>query len=1298
MNMRGLLANFDDTLREYEQDRRKTNEPKPVDEKAAGPKPTEVNDELDDLIRTRQDTRRSSTKNTMLSSMVLNSLKEINVDEGVPEEDSFEEKKVEEGPREGEEKDKMEEEITEEQIEDDFADFDYVAPTPPTPAKFPVETPPGVSAPETPGELPELVKKPVPNKKESRRSSYLDSLTSKNQDSSNRQTDEMSRISDAGRVRASESFSITQPPNFDEWVRPPETRQSEPFLIDGDLNDDFNLPAEGRGRTMNTVSINILSGGGGSLGIIPHEKPVEHEEIPEVTSFNRAAASILKTSLKGPRRSMVDSRAIVAEIYSDITESEENDESSPDKNSDLINSLASPLVRRQKVKVKAKFGSSTKNLRKNIKEDSKLGSLFLSQPIKEFTQFDSEYKKEMIIVKEARGGLTLDVDLIKEFSEHGCNSEIRIRDLRGNFFNFIEMNYGKLTCIAAEPNIEFVIAGTERGLLVLWDKSLQDKYQVVQLSTTKGDYPSAMFYDPAIDAVCVGMTKGDMHFYKLEKAERHLKKRNVCKGFSPNEILIVRAFKQLSHVLAVDAQYRILYCRIDRTKEFQKTKLTSYQVGITKRNTIPHLSAMPLSATSALVAVSAATEIQIFEIKDHVNLRDGESYIRRLAVFSLEIPKWLKETEQTILTEANTEDTGDRRASTLSVDENVTKPGSSKETVEEQFSRATISGSLSAEDMDSGLNHSFVVFTGLKEEVDKPFVLCVAHQKTIFIYELVFSDNEPLVVKLLTEIRIQARALQFTSFVGGLMLLFDIYGDFYVVDEINSIQSAINSSPHRKSRINSRNKKLREYIARANACYKEGVVGDSSPSGDDVKYDEENVFLVYDHSQDHLTYYKTLESGLTNYTNMVQALGNLGMVFVDKKGLYVFEIMDWKAYLEDCFECQNFYMVLRVINEIIDGENDRLRRAPPRGKREEQLSPYLQRVMHNVVPYIKIEPESDIERLTSYCVMTLYKCGLTEFILKDYDAIMQENGLYNYYVSDMVLMYQSQLLPHSNIDRIFSLLNFLEKHDPMENKRFMLYLFSKKLYQDQLMNMMTKANYMNLLFYTSDKVDLPSKAMFSLEYLKQNITSEHRTKEEKRHDIYRIFWFVCEHVVAKLEKNEVQYQDPAWYITNWLLKPENITPLLKIDLQAYLQGWGMLLNLGISSSLNESHHLYLMEGVDLIKNEIMDQEKSSAEMVYLFNFIYNQLKTDDTKRNLFYLYLAVLKFVKTPGVELNDEQLKELVFGLIKNINEIVAGFTKMGIDLTHENVNILIFATFTEHKEIFVDNQELKELIYKNE
>lgn len=100
-------------------------------------------------------------------------------------------------------------------------------------------------------------------------------------------------------------------------------------------------------------------------------------------------------------------------------------------------------------------------------------------------------------------------------------------------------------------------------------------------------------------------------------------------------------------------------------------------------------------------------------------------------------------------------------------------------------------------------------------------------------------------------------------------------------------------------------------------------------------------------------------------------------------------------------------------------------------------------------------------------------------------------------------------------------------------------------------------------------------------------------------------------------------------------------------------------------------------------------------MVLLFNYIYSAIKDNKRDMNFLYLFIAILKFVKTPGIELNETYLKDLVFSLILNINDIVAD-TRLNV--THEMVNILIFATFTEHKEIFVGNQELKELIMKNE
>jgi hypothetical protein len=291
-------------------------------------------------------------------------------------------------------------------------------------------------------------------------------------------------------------------------------------------------------------------------------------------------------------------------------------------------------------------------------------------------------------------------------------------------------------------------------------------------------------------------------------------------------------------------------------------------------------------------------------------------------------------------------------------------------------------------------------------------------------------------------------------------------------------------------------------------------------------------------------------------------------------------------------------------------------------------------------------------------------------------------------------MYEARLIPELDMDRIFSLIQYLDSNDKLEKQRFILHLFTRKIYQDQLINNLSRSGHINLMFYMSDKVEQPMRAMYPIEFLLQNYIASH-DQDFRETELLKIFWFVCEHVVVKFERKEVQYGDSTWYIANWLFKPEIIKLICKADLKTYLEGWAMLFQLGFTISLESNGKLNMLEGIPEVDNEIMDDKKSIPEMVTLFNYIYESIKDDKREVNLLYVLIAVLKFVKIPGIELNEKYLKDLVFSLILNINDIVA-YPRLNI--THEMVNILIFATFTEHKEIFVGNQELKELIMKNE
>ena len=1264
MNMKGLLSNFDDTLREYEQERKKSG----VTPGLADPK------KLDDLIKERETVRRETGKTNLGLLLAQNPFKP--------------------------------EEIPEEQIDEDFADFDYEPPKPtviPPPPKLVIEPPPlnrnllpelskNVSdmIPPTPPPIIKELAKPI-KPADTKPIKPAEPLIAKPIDP---------------KVAKPAEPVIAKPVDTKQQTRPLETKpapikiEAKPTLVvptpslpipqkRGSIQDgfdhqtvDMDLENAGRGRTMNSISMDIIS-------ITRRDtEDKSMEEANDTMAIEKLAANLVKSTFMNLGRTSVSaeaSRAIVAEVYSDISDSEESSETLPNQAR-----VESPTVISKRMRgSKARFGSSIKMLKKNLAshEDSKLASMFYNKIKDQFIEFDKNYRTEIKEIKENKKKLAVNLDLIKEYSEAHTNSEIRLRKLRPNFYEFVNDNYGKITCLVGDINTEFVVVATERGLIMLWDKTLTERYQTIQISAHPGgEYPSAMFYDFSTEGFIVGMTNGDMHFFKIQKKERIMKKLNFCKKFCQKEIIIIRGSKQWSHVMAVDSDGRIMYSRINRMMQFDKLKIESTQIGYTKPNTIPHLSAMPFSSSTDLLVVSGGEEIQIFEMKDTLASKT-DFYTSCIQKFYLKPPPVYLPPDF------------DERCSVISKDTSILSGLTSALSATESKDGPTVAPAQSEhQEEDLGDNESFVVLTSFKDELNKQFVLCVVHRRTLFAYELAVNpENRYVEPKLLIELKLKTRALHVSNFVGGFLMLYDKFADFYVLDIEDAIAAADTSpNPRRKSKIDNKSKKLREYIERAKVFYKEASLHDKSVSSTDESkdFDSEYIFMLYDHPKEDLTAYHTKEKNLTNYSNMIQAVANIGLLFVDKKGMYLFEIMDWKTYIDECYKDHNYYMVLRVLNEILDDENDRLRRAPSKRKIKDELSPHIMKVIPDVLPFIKIEAESEIEQLVNYCMMTLFKSGLVEFILKDFEKLMEQNSLYSYYIQGLILMYESRLIPNLDMDRIFSIIQYLDDHDKMEKQRFILHLFTIKVYQDQIINNLSRSGHLNLMFYMSDKVETPARAMYPIDFLLQNYMASH-DQAYKQKSLMQIFWFVCEHVIMKLERKEVQFEDATWYITNWLFKPEIIACFVKDNLLTYLGGWAMLFRLEFTVYLEANKNLKILESIPDIPNEIMDETKSIPEMVVLFNYIYSLIKDNKNDVNLLYTFIAVLKFIKTSGVELNEKFLKDVVFSLILNINDIVGDSR---LDVTHENVNILIFATFTEHKEIFVGNQELKELIMKNE
>jgi hypothetical protein len=323
--------------------------------------------------------------------------------------------------------------------------------------------------------------------------------------------------------------------------------------------------------------------------------------------------------------------------------------------------------------------------------------------------------------------------------------------------------------------------------------------------------------------------------------------------------------------------------------------------------------------------------------------------------------------------------------------------------------------------------------------------------------------------------------------------------------------------------------------------------------------------------------------------------------------------------------------------------------------------------------------------------------------------------LIGYYFQNLIIFFRSHLIPNLDMDKIFKIITHLE-YDPLEKQRFMLYLFNRKLHRDFLFNNLANRGNMNLLCYLSDKAEEPSKAILVLEYLRSNfqVASTKRNPaatDSKKSDLtkltlysgsdqttkslYSIFWYIHEFTKGPLEKSEVKVDDPSWFVINWILNPEYIKLFVTNDFKAYLEGWALLLEKHYTLLLQLNFNVDFIKNYKPIENEIMCPVKCCKEMIFLFNHIFQLVKDDKKNLSYFYYFVSLLKFKKVPCIELNDLYLKKLVFGLISNINDIVSD-SRITVD--KDDVNILIFATFTEHKEIFVDNQELKALIMENQ
>jgi hypothetical protein len=914
--------------------------------------------------------------------------------------------------------------------------------------------------------------------------------------------------------------------------------------------------------------------------------------------------------------------------------------------------------------------SASKNMRSKEAESSKMQKIFLSTPTAEFAKIAEEYHDEISKIKESTGKLTINMDVINTYSHEEKVAEIGVKELRLNFYEFFLTKYFKPKCFCSDPKGELVLLGSERGALVLWDPKISDNYQNLQL-TQGGEGLTSMFYNPNCDVVTVGTSNGDVHYIKVLKQERQIKKLNVGKTGSTHPILAIRTDSNLVHTVAVDSENKVWHIRVDRTKPFDKLKIAGGQIGFGRPNVIPHIDILDHSTEFSICAITMGKEIQIYELKD--NARPPQTKFINLILKT--------DISQDSLVSSH-DDSAASASTTFPSIEVLPPPTQEKSHSNERKSSSTAEEHIAPEKEEESLP----LLIDWKEDPKRSAVLLlVAKGRYLHQYELILGHNPPKAIHF-NQIKLaNDDPISLSMFASGYVMLMDSKTDFYLVDYSTLAREKLGGTSLRKSFIDQQNKQFRSFLLSLGVPHQD-MLGES--------YDRDHVFHV--HSYAHKDKFEGVvdpASRTESLSSFVNVLKSGDLLFLNTRSLCIFNLLDWKTYLELCFESKNYYLVLRVLNELLDGENARIRRLPHKSVMGRQLEPYIIKALQEFVPHIKLETPEEVEMLTNYCTMTLFKNGMLEFLLDGMESLMEENGLKTFYLKDLIILYKSHLLPSLDLDKIYKIVRYLEENDIMEKQRFMLYLFNRKLEREFLFNNLANRGNINLLFYLADKQDDPAKTVFPLENLKIEIDCA-ETPQQAQEKIFKIFWFVFEIVEKKLEKKEVHQGDPYWHILHWLFNPELVGWFVQKNLQAFLEGWFLLLDRGMSKLLSINPNLNILDGYKVVPNEIMDN-RTGPELTYLFNKLYFHVCNSTKDRTYFHFFTAMLKFLKIPLIEFNETYLRELVHSLILHISDLLSDSR---VVLSQEDINILIFATFTEHKELFVGNTELKELIIKNE
>lgn len=1112
------------------------------------------------------------------------------------------------------------------------------------------------------------------------------------------------------------------------------SRVSEPSKVTqedlrAEQEEEEEFFTHGRERSTNTVAAGPVSRPimtGGFRGDAPIDDPTNLRFIDSLVS--KSKTSKMQEEALRQEFETKDLKELIAQDLSDISLSDQElDEpsalQSPTREASKTRGAVdmppeSAAFRNKEAKLRAKLD----DLKQKGKDKSKMHSIFLAKPQEEFARMAEGYHDEIQKVKESTGKLKVDLDSMNMQSARASLAEISVENIRPNFYEFFGGKYGHPRCFVPDRTGASFIVGTEKGQLVVYDQKMIENNFTLALSSTAEDFPVAMFPDWDNDLIWVGMNRGDIWVVKHNPSDNTLKKVAHSKEFTANvEVLDLVISKNREHLVVIDGEYRIFYAKLDKTKPLDKARISSSQISFTKRDVLPHLEMKEVAPDIYLCVITAGVQVTIFEFKPEVKNQKNPNYTKMLEMELDQSPN-LDSSVMLPLYPVGHEP-AKAEGSTTSTDSHLIT------LADEKGDSDTVRKGRRV----SETNESYPLLVKFTDDPNRSLALAVAFKRTLYIFDLLPTVERTFKTQSITEIQMRARAVNISFFSTGKLIVMDIYNDFYLVDVPLGVRyseahgplskqasntaadlaalggglvpsavpvnqpraTSVRSTSVRKSFLTNSINKTREFLS--------GMNGNKTPSNVNgtlfvdptQEFDQSCVFLIYPYGNvDQILSTQTRTRSLTSYSSLISRSPSGEYFFINQKGLIRLCVMNWKQYLDLCLSKHNYLKALKTVNELLDGEFETLRRPPPKRQMPAELAPYIKRVVEEFVEELKMAPPEDIEIFTNYCMMTLIKNGMQEYITDDLEALFDQHDLIGYFWKSLVLLFRSQLIPSLDFETIMRIVAFLEQ-DPLQKQQFILYLFNRKLYREMLFNNLANRGNINLLFFLSDKVDEPHKSTFALEYVKDSIDI-HSDDHEKRAKFYfQMFWYVTEFVDKKLDKREVKYQDHSWYILNWFFNPDLVAFLVKTDLRAYLEGWFLLFEKKFPQKMAFNNGLDLLEGYQYPINEIINLKKTCPEMVSLLSTIYSIVKHNPKDLNYFYFWIAIVKFHKVPCIELNDNALKELVLTLIKNINEIVSD---PRLDINHEDLNILIFATFTEHKEIFVDSSELRDLIMKNE